>query len=91
VCFCVVVMPRGDSYQLQGQQGGVVLEAGDLSSGGPYRWVQVISDTVFGTFESNITDSDTKLVGVTVPAGIGIGGNITSVEVTSGVVIAYTS
>lgn len=80
-------MPRGDSYQLQGQQGGIVLETG-ASSAGPFRWVQTIQDTVFDAFEGNLTNA-TSLEGTTIPAGIGIGGNITQVTVNTGLVIAY--
>ena len=82
-----LVMPRGDSYQLQGQQGGEVLAAGSTGTG-PYRWVQTVQDTVFSNLEGNL-DNIGDLTGVTIPAGIGIGGNITAVGVTSGLVIAY--
>lgn len=83
-----LVMPRGDSYQLQGQQGGEVLTTGALTTGSSYRWVQVIQDTVLSDLEGNL-DNISDLTGVTIPAGIGIGGNITAVGVTSGLVIAY--
>jgi predicted permease len=82
-------MARGDSYQLQGQQGGVVVSASG-SETGQFRWVQVVTDTVFSSFvSSNLTNASTNLITITIPAGIGIGGNITSVAVTSGTVIAY--
>jgi len=82
-------MARGDSYQLQGQQGGVVVNAGG-SATGPFRWVQVVNDAVFSAFvAANLTDAATKLITITHNAGTGIGGNITSFTVTSGVVIAY--
>lgn len=81
-------MPRGDSYQLQGQQGGEVLATGELGTGSAYRWVQTVQDTVFSNLEGNL-DNIGSLTGVTIPAGIGIGGNITAVGVTSGLVIAY--
>lgn len=80
-------MPRGDSYQLQGQQGGEVLVATATGSG-PYRWIQTVQDTVFSNLEGNI-DNISDLLSTTIPAGIGIGGNITNVSVTSGLVIAY--
>ncbi len=84
-------MPRGDSYQLQGQQGGVVLTATETATGS-FRWVQVINDCVLDALVStNVTNSDGSLTGITIPAGIGIGGTFTSIEVQSGVVIAYTS
>ncbi len=81
-------MARGDSYQLQGQQGGVVLAAGDSASG-PFRWVQVLIDTEFDVFESNLESGDTFLTGLILPAGSGIGGNITAIAVSTGLVIAY--
>jgi hypothetical protein len=79
-------MARGDSYQLQGQQGGVVMTTGDISSG-PFRWIQVVTDTIFDGLEGNLSGSNTDAI--MYPAGIGIGGNITYVEVQSGTVIAY--
>ena len=82
-------MARGDSFQLQGQMGGVVINAGG-SATGPFRWVQIVNDTIFSGFVSaNLTDAASKLITITHPAGTGIGGSITSVAVTSGVVIAY--
>lgn len=81
-------MPRGDSYQLQGQQGGEVLAAG-MTGLGQYRWVQVIQDTVFATFIATNLDSFASIENTTIPAGIGIGGSITELEVQTGLVIAY--
>ncbi len=84
-------MPRGDSYQLQGQQGGEVLSA-STSSIGPFRWLQVISDVVLDDLTAtNLAGSEIELIGITIPAGIGIGGNFTNVAVASGVLIAYSS
>jgi hypothetical protein len=84
-----LVMPRGDSYQLQGQQGGVVITPGAGTVTGPFRWVQVIQDTVLaGIVTTNIAD-DGDLLSTTIPAGIGIGGNISEIDLTSGLVIAY--
>jgi hypothetical protein len=49
----------------------------------------VINDAVIDDLTStNITDDD-KLEDITIPAGVGIGGMFTSINVTSGVVIAY--
>ena len=81
-------MATDASYNLQGIGGGIVLGTGDYYEG-EIRWVQVINDAQFeGFLSENITD-DQKLVGVLLPAGIGFGGKITGVSVTSGVVIAY--
>lgn len=81
---------RGDSYQLQGQQGGTVFNAGQTATGS-FRWVQVANDTIFSAFTSNLTDGATKLITITHPAGTGIGGIISGFTVTSGVVIAYSA
>ena len=81
-------MATDASYNLQGIGGGIVLGASDLYEG-KIRWIQVINDAVLDGFSSeNITDYY-KLVGITLPAGIGFGGKITGVSLTSGVVIVY--
>ena len=84
-------MPRGDSYQLQGQQGGIVLDGAD-SAVGRFRWIQAIGDSVLlcdtGETAGNLTDI-INLDGKTLPAGVGIGGVFTKVEISSGTVIAY--
>ena len=54
-----------------------------------FRWIQVINDTVFASIASNNITDASVLSGLTIPAGVGIGGNFTQIEVTSGVVIAY--
>lgn len=82
-------MARGESYQLQGQQGGIVLTTGN-SSAGPFRWIQVVTPAVFSALTApNLADASTKLITVTHAAGSGFGGNITGVTVTSGTVIGY--
>lgn len=81
-------MPRGDSYQLQGQQGGEVITPGSTFTG-PYRWIQVIQDTVLAGIVTTNLANEGDLLSTTIPAGIGIGGNITEIELTSGLVIAY--
>ena len=86
-------MPRGDSYQLQGQQGGALLIGGDANDTvtGNIRWIQAISDVVLavgsGETEGNIADLGTLTA--TIPAGVGIGGEFTKVKLTSGTAIAY--
>ena len=84
-------MARGDSYQLQGQQGGIVLTSAD-SATGTFRWIQAIEDSVLltdtGETAGNLADI-INLDGKTLPAGVGIGGIFTKVEISSGTVIAY--
>ena len=84
-------MARGDSYQLQGQQGGVVLTGAD-SAVGSFRWIQAVEDSVLlcdtGETAGNLVDI-INLDGKTLPAGVGIGGVFTKVEISSGTVIAY--
>ena len=82
-------MATDASYNLQGIGGGIVLGASDVYEG-KIRWIQVINDAVLdGITSENITDADSKLIGITLPAGLGFGGKFTGVSVTSGVVIAY--
>jgi len=78
------------SYDLQGQGGGVVLGTEVLTATGNFRWLQVITDTVFSTLTSSNLTNTADLLTITVPAGVGIGGRFTVVTVTSGVVIAYS-
>ena len=58
---------------------------------GPIRWIQVISDAVLSTVASasgNISGAS-RLQGLTLPAGLGIGGEFSQVVLTSGVVVVY--
>jgi hypothetical protein len=84
-------MPRGDSYQLQGQMGGIVLTGAD-SATGLFRWIQAIADSVIeagaGETAGNLDDIS-NLDGKTLAAGGGIGGIFTKVQISSGTVIAY--
>ena len=77
------------SYDLQGQNGGRVITSASGAVTGTFRWLQVVTDTVLSVFTApNITNA-TGLQTITIPAGVGIGGRITAITVTSGVVIAY--
>ena len=82
-------MARGDSYQLQGQGGGVVVGAGS-SMVGNFRWIQVVNDTVLDDLTSdNVTNLPGIIDPVILPAGLGIGGSFSSISVATGLVIAY--
>jgi len=78
------------SYDLQGQGGGVAIDAGDGGVQGNFRWIQTLVDTQFASITSSNIDNTSRItLGITVPAGVGIGGRFSSIELTSGVVIAY--
>ncbi len=77
------------SYDLQGQGGGVVINAAAGEVTGNFRWIQVITDTVIDDIASNNLVDPTNLTGITIPAGIGIGGRFTFISLASGAVIAY--
>ena len=84
---------RGDSYQLQGQMGAITLGAGTYT--GNYRWILVAADAVIGSMTGNVlgasgANPNTSLSGITLPAGFGFGGIITSITITSGTILAYS-
>jgi hypothetical protein len=76
------------SYDLQGQGGGEVLNAGGGTIAA-LRWIQCITDCVFASISSPNLASPDDLTGITIPAGVGIGGLFESVELSSGVAIVY--
>jgi hypothetical protein len=79
------------AYDLQGQGGGIVLSTASTTYTGKIRWIQVVNDAVLASVESlsgNITGAS-ELQGITLPAGLGIGGDFSKVVLTSGVVIVY--
>ena len=79
------------SYDLQGQGGGIVLSAAATTYTGKIRWIQVVNDAVLATVVSasgSITGA-TRLTAITLPAGLGIGGDFSQVILTSGVMIVY--
>jgi hypothetical protein len=78
-------------YNLQGQNGSVVLSTAATTYTGPIRWIQVVNDAVLATVASasgNVSGAS-RLQTITLPAGLGIGGNFSQVVLTSGVVIVY--
>jgi hypothetical protein len=83
-------MARGDSYQLQGQQGGVVLSVGGAQTTyvGVARWVQCVTDCTFTTLSGNLVNS-ANLAGKTFLAGSGIGATLTNVVISAGTAIVY--
>lgn len=77
------------SYDLQGQGGGRVITSASGAVTGTFRWIQVVTDTVFSALSSSNVANASSLQTVTIPAGVGLGGRFESIAVTSGVVIAY--
>lgn len=78
-----------DAYILQGGNGGHVVNSGEGAVAGSFRWVQCLTDTVLAGVTNGLLSNAGDLVGVTLPAGVGFGGLTSSIEVTSGTVIAY--
>lgn len=62
------------------------------SATGNFRWIQAIEDSVLltdtGETAGNLTDI-INLDGKTLPAGAGLGGIFTKVQISSGTVVAY--
>ena len=77
------------SYDLQGQGGGQYINSSIGVVTGNFRWVQVITDTVFTDLVSSNINASGDIAGSTVPAGIGIGGKFSTITLASGSVIAY--
>jgi TRAP-type C4-dicarboxylate transport system permease large subunit len=77
------------SYDLQGQGGGRVITSASGAVTGTFRWIQVVTDTVFSALSSSNVANASALQTVTIPAGVGLGGRFEAITVTSGVVIAY--
>lgn len=79
------------AYDLQGQGGSIVLSSAATTYTGNIRWIQVVNDAVLATVASasgNVSGAS-RLQTITLPAGLGIGGNFSQVVLTSGVVIVY--
>ena len=62
---------------------------------GNFRWVLVAADTVITSMTGNVlgvsnANPNVSLAGITLPAGFGFGGIITSITITSGTILAYS-
>lgn len=82
------------SYDLQGQGGGVVIDASDPGSGtdtatGVFRWVQCVTDCTFTTVTSSNISQPGDGLAISIPAGVGFGGRFTTVALNSGAAILY--
>jgi hypothetical protein len=80
-------MPRGESYLLQGQQGGIVLTGNSIVPLGSYR--AIIEDSVFVvdsiSLQGNLQDMDGKQL----RAGQCLFGSFGGVGIVSGTVVVY--
>ena len=83
------IMGNPADYNMQGQGGGLYIDETTGQIDGNWRWIQVITDAVFNDITSSNIDDLSNISGVTVPAGIGIGGRFSSINLASGSVIAY--
>lgn len=83
-------MARGDSYQLQGQQGGVYLSTAQNSSA-KFRVIHALTATVINGFNStNIVDENgDPITSLTLAANTVVGGQFDGVSIDSGSVICY--
>jgi hypothetical protein len=74
---------------------GAVTATGSTTITGNFRWVLVAADTVITSMTGNVlgvagANPNTSLAGITLPAGFGFGGILTSITITSGTILAYT-
>ena len=83
-------MARGDSYQLQGQQGGVYL-SGTENSLKKFRVIHALTATVIDGFTStNIVDATgNPITSLTLAANTVVGGQFDGVSLSSGTCICY--
>jgi len=83
-------MARGDSYQLQGQQGGVYL-TGTEQSLKKFRVIHALTTTVIdGIGNTNIVDTNgLPITTLTLAANTVVGGQFDGVSLSSGSVICY--
>lgn len=83
------IMGNPADYNMQGQGGGLYIDSTTGVISGNWRWIQVITDTVFNDIISSNIDDFTNISNTTIPAGIGIGGRFSEIDLQSGSVIAY--
>jgi hypothetical protein len=77
------------SYDLQGQGGGQVLATSQATVATNVRWVQCLTDCVFSNISaSNLADAS-DITNASIPAGVGFGGRIESITLSTGLAIAY--
>jgi hypothetical protein len=74
---------------LQGNNGYHVVNSGEGAVSGNFRWIQVIQDATFSDITDSTATNVADLENISIAAGIGFGGNITSITVSAGTVLAY--
>jgi hypothetical protein len=77
-----------DAYQLQGLNGGVAVAAGQTFTG-MSRGLQVAVDADFGYDLVNPHGVPVTLSVTAIPAGIFLGGPVSEIAVSSGIVVAF--
>lgn len=86
-------MGRGDSYQLQGQQGARIVDSAAGTITGPFRWLVALSPSDNNQLDtgtvSNITNATATLASIVFRQGVGIGGHFTAVDVAAGSFLCY--
>lgn len=83
-------MGKGDAYQLQGLDGGVAVASGQTFTG-LSRGLQVVNTGGFTYGLINPAGASVGVVVTSAPAGIFLRGPVSSIEVTSGLVVAFPS
>jgi hypothetical protein len=72
-----------------GVKGAVGIDTGAGAVTGNFFALQAIGDTVLTAYAGGPTDTGVTMAGLTLPSGIVVYGNFTSVTVTSGYIRAY--
>ena len=83
-------MARGDSYQLQGQQGGVYLSGTQFSTK-KFRVIHALTATVISGFTgcNIVDDAGDPITTLTLAANMIVGGQFDGVQLASGTCICY--
>ena len=76
------------SYDLQGQGLGQVFTVADDGVVN-VRWFQAVTDCVISVIVSSNLTNASALAGITIPAGVGFGGKMQAMVMTSGVAVVY--
>lgn len=79
-------MNVGANRQLAGEYGGRYIDASAGTVTGNWMEIHAVATTILGAVSSNITNFPS---GVTIQAGDSISGVFTSLDVSSGAIIAY--